>query len=270
MLTRIISAVVGIILLGYIINTGGWIFYICISILNICAIYELYSAFKKNDIHINFFLCSVFAVVLLYFVSFIYEFDFFIVYFLIILLLILEFLYSIMNRHRKYLIDAVFSVFSFIYTSLLFMCIVLVRNLPNGINLTWWIFILTWACDTGAFFTGIFVGKKPLAPEISPKKTLEGSFGGMLSSVAVSVVFASYLMPEIETIHTIILGILVGFVSQVGDLSASLIKRHCKIKDFSNAIPGHGGILDRLDSALFSFPMAYIYIKIIFQKGGLP
>jgi phosphatidate cytidylyltransferase len=175
-----------------------------------------------------------------------------------------------MNRHRKYLIDAVLSVFSFIYTSLLFMCIVLVRNLPNGIYLTWWIFILTWACDTGAFFTGIFVGKKPLAPEISPKKTLEGSFGGMLSSVAVSVVFASYLMPEIETIHTIILGILVGFVSQVGDLSASLIKRHCKIKDFSNAIPGHGGILDRLDSALFSFPMAYIYIKIIFQKGGLP
>ena len=269
MLTRIISAVVGIILLGNIINTGSWVFYVGISFLNICAIYELHKALKKKDIHITVFLSSAFAVVLLYFVNFSYKFNFILVYLFIILMLMLEFLYSIINNNRNHLIDAVFSVFSFIYTSLLFMCIVLVRNLPNGINLTWWVFVITWACDTGAFFTGIFLGKKPLAPNISPKKTVEGSLGGVLSSVVVSVIFAVYLLPEIKTIQAIILGILIGFVSQVGDLSASLIKRYCKIKDFSNIIPGHGGILDRLDSALFSFPVAYIFIKILFQKGGL-
>ncbi|HHY71257.1 MAG TPA: phosphatidate cytidylyltransferase [Thermoanaerobacterales bacterium] len=137
MLTRIISAVVGIIILGYTINTGGWVFYIGISLLNICAIYELYNAFKKINIHINIFLSAVFAVVLLYFVSFFYKFDFILVYFFIILMLMLEFLYNIINNNHNRLIDAVFSVFAFIYTSFLFMCIVLVRNLPKGINLTW-------------------------------------------------------------------------------------------------------------------------------------
>lgn len=269
MLTRIISAVVGIILLGYIINMGGWAFYAGISILNICTIYELYNAFINNGIHITFFLSSTFAVVLLYFVSFFHKFDFMLVYFFIILMLMLEFLYSIINSRRNHLIDVAFSVFSFTYTSLLFMCMILVRNLPNGINLTWWVFVITWACDTGAFFTGILLGKKPLAPSISPKKTLEGSLGGILSSIAASVIFALYLLPEVRTVDAAVLGIVIGFVSQVGDLSASLIKRYCKIKDFSHIIPGHGGILDRLDSALFSFPIAYIFIKILFQKGGL-
>lgn len=159
MLTRIISAVVGIIILGYTINTGGWVFYIGISLLNICAIYELYNAFKKINIHINIFLSAVFAVVLLYFVSFFYKFDFILVYFFIILMLMLEFLYNIINNNHNRLIDAVFSVFAFIYTSFLFMCIVLVRNLPKGINLTWWVFIIVWACDTGAFLPAFFLEK---------------------------------------------------------------------------------------------------------------
>lgn len=147
---------------------------------------------------------------------------------------------------------------------------VLVRNLPQGFNLTWWIFIIIWGSDTGAYFAGMFFGQKLLAPNISPKKTMEGSLGSILSSVILSVIFARILLPKIIfTKHAIILGCLLGIVSQIGDLSASLIKRYCMIKDFSNIIPGHGGILDRLDSALFSFPIAYIYIKILFQKGGL-
>ena len=161
MLTRIISAVVGIILLGYIINTGGWIFYLGISFLNIYAIYELCNAFKKINIRTNFLLSSFFSVVLLYFVNFFYEFDFIVVYFFIILMLMLVFLNSIIDNNRTNLNDAVFSIFSFIYPSLLFICVVLVRNLSNGINITWWIFIITWACDTGAFFIGIIFEKNP-------------------------------------------------------------------------------------------------------------
>ncbi|NLZ53708.1 MAG: phosphatidate cytidylyltransferase [Thermoanaerobacteraceae bacterium] len=269
MFTRIISAVVGIILLGYTINTGGWLFFASISILNICALYEMYNAFTKKNIYISFFLSSALTVVLLYFVSF-NTFNFILTYLFLILLLMSEFLYCIINNKHKQLKDIVFSIFSFVYTSFLFMSMILVRNQKTGINLTWWIFITTWACDTGAFFSGLLLGKTPLAPTISPNKTLEGSIGGILSSVAASILFTVYFLPEINTIHAAFFGICIGIFSQVGDLSASLIKRYCKIKDFSNIIPGHGGVLDRLDSALFSFPVAYIFIKILLQKGGLP
>ncbi|WP_273701746.1 phosphatidate cytidylyltransferase [Tepidanaerobacter acetatoxydans] len=269
MLIRTISAIIGMLILGYGINTGGWFFYIGITVLNLCAIYELYNALQKADIHINFILNSVFAVVLLYFVNFSYKFDFILVYYSIVLILILTFLFSLINNFHSRLSDAVFSVFSFVYTALLFMSIILTRNLPNGTNLTWWIFVTIWACDTGAFFAGIWWGRTPLAPNISPKKTLEGSLGGILLSVIVCTIFKIYFLPEISNLYAVILGFLIAFASQAGDLSASLIKRYCKIKDFSNIIPGHGGILDRLDSALFSFPVAYIYIILLLQKGGL-
>jgi phosphatidate cytidylyltransferase len=115
----------------------------------------------------------------------------------------------------------------------------------------------------------MIIGKTALAPAVSPNKTIEGSLGGILSSVAASVLYSVYFLPEINTLHAILFGICIGVVAQIGDLSASFIKRYCQIKDFSNIIPGHGGILDRLDSALFSFPVAYIFIKLLLQKGGL-
>jgi len=263
MLTRIISAVVGIILLGYVINTGGWVFFAAISLLDLCALYELRQAFSKKDIHISYFPSSVLAVLLFYFASFNEKFDFLLVYLFVILLLMLEFLYNIMNNNRNHLKDMIFSVFSFVYTSFLFMSIILIRNLNFGINLTWWIFITTWACDTGAFFIGLSVGKTPLAPSVSPNKTIEGSLGGALLSIIASAIYTKYFLSDISTVYAILLGFCIGIVAQIGDLSASLIKRYCQIKDYSNIIPGHGGILDRLDSALFSFPIAYIFIKLL-------
>jgi len=270
MLKRIISAVVGIILLGYTINIGGWVFYAVISLLNICALYELDNAFVKKNIRISFFISAIFAVVLLYFARF-NRFDFVMTYLFIILLLMCEFIYIIIiNKKPDHLKDIVFSIFSFVYTTFLFMSMILIRNLKGGIHITWWVFITTWACDTGAFFSGLLLGKTPLAPTISPNKTVEGSIGGILSSVVASTIYSIYFLPEISVLHAIGFGICISVVSQVGDLSASLIKRYCNIKDFSNIIPGHGGILDRLDSALFSFPVAYVIIVILFQKGGLP
>lgn len=268
MLTRIISAVVGIILLGYLINTGGWLYFLGISLLNVLAIFELNNAFKKINVNILYILSSIFAVMLLYTTSF-SKYNFIFTPFSIILMIVTTFLYSIINNGQNHITDVVFTVFSFIYTSFLFMYFILLRKLPNGINLVWWVFITIWACDTGAFFIGIFFGKKRLAPNISPKKTIGGSLGGITFSIVASLIYTKLLLPQIGIAHAAILGLIIGILSQLGDLSASLIKRYCKIKDFSKIIPGHGGILDRLDSALFSFPVAYIYITIMFQKGGL-
>jgi len=268
MLQRITSAVVGIILLGYIINLGGWPFFLAVALLNIFAIYELRYAFKKLDINIASGPLSILAVVLLFSLKYISKMNFMIIPLSLLLLTIFIFMYSIINNTQNHIIDIVFSIFSYVYTSTLFMYFILIRNLSYGIYFIWWIFITTWACDTGAFFTGILFGKRRLAPHVSPHKTVEGSLGGTLASIAVSVLYTKLILPETAVLDSVIVGFLIGIFSQVGDLSASLIKRYCNIKDFSKIIPGHGGILDRFDSALFSFPIAYYYIILFIQKGG--
>ena len=89
---------------------------------------------------------------------------------------------------------------------------------------------------------------------------------GITFCVLASLIYAKLLLPKVGLMDGMIFGLIIGVMSQLGDLSASLIKRYCNIKDFSKIIPGHGGILDRLDSALFSFPVAYIYITMMLQK----
>lgn len=269
MLQRIISAVVGIILLGCIINIGGWLFFLTILFLNICAIHELQNCFKRINIHITTIYLSFFTIMLLFSAKFSTRLNLMIILLNIFLLLISIFFYSIIDDKKNHIADIVFSIFSYVYTSMLFMHFILMRNLSGGAYFMWWIFITTWACDTGAFFAGILWGKNKLAPNISPHKTIEGSIGGILFSIAASIIYTRWILPEIMFFDSLAVGFLIGVFSQIGDLSASLIKRYCNIKDFSKIIPGHGGILDRFDSALFSFPAAYYYITLFIQKGGL-
>lgn len=266
MLTRIISAIVGIILISYLNSVGGLAFFIAVGILNILAIWELTKAFQNLNINIAFPINTAFSIILLYIISFVKSSSTIApLYF--ILMVMCVFFYGIISE-RQNLYDIVFTVFSFIYPTILFIFFILIRKMPLGMSLVWWIFITTWACDTGAFFTGIYFGKRKLLPSVSPNKTIEGSIGGIIFSSIASLIFTIWILPNISGADAIICGILMGVFSQVGDLSASLIKRYCKIKDFSNIIPGHGGILDRFDSALFSFPIAYIYIIIFIHKGG--
>ena len=124
-----------------------------------------------------------------------------------------------------------------------------------GKYLVWLVFIASWLCDTTAYYVGRMFGKTKLCPEVSPKKTVEGSIGGLLGSAISCGVFgfiiASYGV-NISLIHYVIIGLICGVFCQFGDLVASSIKRYAGVKDYSNLIPGHGGILDRFDSILFS------------------
>lgn len=267
MLERIASAIVGIALLGYIINAGGWLFWGGICLLNILALNEIRNAFKRCNINIAFGHLSVFTIMLFYFIKIIPNHNFTILL-PPVLLIIFLFSYSIINNNHYRIQDIAFNVFSYVYTSGLFLHFILMRNLRDGVYFMWWIFITNWACDTGAFFTGLIFGKNKLAPAISPHKTIEGSIGGILFSVFASFLYIKFILPEIKIVDSLILGFLVGIFSQMGDLSASLIKRYCSIKDFSRIIPGHGGILDRFDSTLFSLPIAYYYIMWFIQGSG--
>lgn len=269
MLTRILSSIIGIILLGYIVNTGGWIYFLAVALLNVIAIYELYCALNKIGIYTKIIPICVLTVMFLTAINFLPHLNYKIIPLSVVLLLIFIFLYGIIDNSKNHITDIAFSIFSFTYTTMMFMYFILTRQLSHGVIIVWWIFITTWLCDTGAFFTGIKFGKNKLVPNISPHKTVEGSIGGIVFSAVGSFLFSSFLIPEISFVDALLVGLIIGVCSQIGDLSASLIKRYCHIKDFSNIIPGHGGILDRFDSALFSFPAAYYYIIMFIQKGGL-
>lgn len=119
--------------------------------------------------------------------------------------------------------------------------------------LVWYIIIATYGCDTGAYFFGRFFGKHKLNERVSPKKTVEGAIGGWFTGTVLSFAFAYFLLPELS-ITTILVGsCIMTITGQIGDLSFSAIKRCFAIKDFSNLLPGHGGVLDRVDSLVFNF-----------------
>ena len=121
------------------------------------------------------------------------------------------------------------------------------------------IFFFLWANDTFAYLTGMAIGKHKLIPRLSPKKTVEGLIGGIIGSLVVAHLIA-YFWQDLSLWNWIILSVLVAVAGTIGDLFESALKRAAEVKDSGNLIPGHGGILDRLDSFLFSIPVAYFYL----------
>lgn len=129
---------------------------------------------------------------------------------------------------------------------------------------------IAWMSDTGAYFCGKFFGKNKLCPEVSPKKTIEGFIGGIitciLSMIFIAVIFNNFIFPQkhqINYILIIILGLIGSPISALGDLCFSAVKRKCGVKDFGTLMPGHGGILDRFDSVIFVLPYVYLFVKLI-------
>ena len=136
-------------------------------------------------------------------------------------------------------------------------------NFDMGKIYVWLIFIIAFATDTCAYFTGYAFGKHKLIPKVSPKKTIEGSIGGILGSTLICLAFGYYFNIDLKVI--VILGFLGSIVAQVGDLFASSIKRYVGIKDYGKLIPGHGGILDRFDSVILVAPFVYSIINLFIK-----
>lgn len=123
-----------------------------------------------------------------------------------------------------------------------------------------------WLLDTGCYGFGRAFGRAKLAPALSPGKTVEGAIGGLIVAVLVASLVSVWLRLHIG--HGVVLGLLIGVVGQLGDLSKSLFKRDMGIKDFGTIIPGHGGVLDRFDSLMFSLPLVYVYFLLFVLPGG--
>jgi phosphatidate cytidylyltransferase len=134
-----------------------------------------------------------------------------------------------------------------------------ILSLQNGMQLIYLVLAGTVAADTFAYFTGVLFGSHKIIPKVSPKKTWEGSVGGVIGSMIVVYTIGRLLNNSGQSINYAVLGFLTGTVSQLGDWTASLFKRNSGIKDFGSIIPGHGGILDRCDSFLFTAPAVYFF-----------
>jgi phosphatidate cytidylyltransferase len=151
------------------------------------------------------------------------------------------------------------------YTAGLLGYLILIRNINNGANLVLSLFIIIWAGDTGAYVVGKLIGRR-LLTKISPKKTVEGSFGGLIFSMLLAVACKYFLLPELTVNNALWLGALIGIMGQIGDLAESLLKRSANVKDSGAILPGHGGMLDRLDSLLFGAPAMYYYVYFVLNR----
>ncbi len=161
------------------------------------------------------------------------------------------------------------TVFGIMYVGWLGSHLVLLRQLPGtmamestvGGRLVLLTALLTWATDTSAYLFGVSIGRHKLIPRISPNKTVEGAVGGLLGAAVVGWLLTKGMVPFITPMAGIFLGLAVGVMAQLGDLVESLIKRDVGIKDTAELIPGHGGVLDRFDSMLFTAPVVYYYFR---------
>lgn len=184
---------------------------------------------------------------------------------------VLFFCLSLMFLFRFQSIETVHHQFGWIFLGLIYLPLLLghlvpLRLLANGQK---WIFLtlmVIMGCDTFAYFIGRKLGKRKLYLAVSPNKSVEGALGGLLGSVIAVMLAKLTFLPLIGVLDGILIGLLLGTAGQVGDLFESLLKRACKVKDSGNIIPGHGGMLDRLDSLLFAFPIVYYIAR--YGYGG--
>ena len=158
---------------------------------------------------------------------------------------------------------AAVTLFALTYVAWLLGHALLLHGLPDGGALVLFLLGMTWTGETAAYAVGSTLGKHPLAPRISPRKTVEGSVAQVAGSVLAALVLGAWLVPAWSVAERVGAGVLLGVMGQVGDLAESAIKRSVGTKDAGDLIPGHGGVLDRLDGLLFNTPALFYYARLI-------
>ena len=258
---RVISAAVALPILIFCLILGGWVFKIGILAVTAIALYEYIHVYKKSDYKVISYVLwlgyLINLITLIYAKSDLYMLP------LISLIVILCMSMPVFTQKFN-VISSALTAIGYIYIINFFTMLIYIREFPvKGYKLIWLVFIIAWCCDTCAYYSGRFFGKRKLCPLVSPKKTIEGSIGGIAGSV-IGVMIWWFINPNIgfAWYQVLILGLIGGAISQLGDLSASVIKRFVNVKDYGNIMPGHGGILDRFDSILFTIPVVYYYIII--------
>jgi phosphatidate cytidylyltransferase len=275
MKTRVISAAFAIALLAVIVYLGGIAIGIAVSVLAFIGIIEFYKALSKGGFKPSYVLGGISCLPLVY-AAFsgilpkgllLEQAHVALAAAIFVFVLIVVLFCLIMFTDGSYRIkDAAATLFGIAYVVFPLSFVTLTRNMDQGWLYMWMIFIGAWATDTFAYFFGVTLGRTKIVPKISPKKSLEGCVGGVVGCAAAMTAFGAYFNSTlgVPLVHFVVIGLICGVISQLGDWSASVIKRAVGIKDYGNIMPGHGGVMDRVDSILFTAPVVYFYISLFF------
>lgn len=256
--TRTLTIIIGLPVALFIINQNGLMYNATVSVIAILSVYEFCQLLKTQGYSPSFIFSLIAAQYFLFFNQFgnisLLERD--------ILLLIILFLvfmeHFLLRRQINSLLNISLSLFCAIYIGFLLSFAIKLRSLPNGHYFLIFALFTTWVSDISAYLVGIKYGSRHIFPTISPNKTLEGSVGGLVGG-AITGAFFSFSL-SINPFFLLFLGFLSAFFGQIGDLFESLLKRNLNVKDSGKILPGHGGLLDCIDSILFSIPLIYCYV----------
>ena len=258
---RIISALLGIPLLVFVLTTGGKALTIALTIVALIALAEFYGVFKAKEIF-PFQAIGLLSSAAINVVAGIYGQKVFGLTVTIIIACTVACFITMIIQNRARIDDLGITLVGIVYIPVIMSLLQLIYNRDQGNILVWLVFVIAWLGDTFAYFIGISLGRHKLCPSISPKKSVEGAVGGLLGSVAGAMAFGYFAWKlygmDLEMINLAVIGLIGGISAQLGDLTASIIKRYAGVKDFGSIMPGHGGILDRFDSVLFTIPIVYI------------
>lgn len=269
---RLASGVVFVPLFVFITRAGGYAFLAFVDLVIVLGMLEFYGMMRAKGMHPYRGIGVVSGITLSTYIFFQSgQYANFVFTFIVLALMGLE-LSRRDNRRAVYHVST--TIFGVVYVAFLSSHFVLLRELPNlvgvpysqGASFVFLVVTVTWASDTGAYTVGSLFGSHLLLPRVSRHKTWEGALGGVLFGAAAgyvaSVTFAGYLLAW----EGVVMGVLASVVGLLGDLFESMLKRDAQVKDTSHLIPGHGGVLDRFDSLLFTAPLIYYFLKfVIFQ-----
>lgn len=263
---RITSALLGFPLVVIILVFGNkYIVDITFAIVAAMSLHEYFNAFKEKANPV-IWMGYVASALIAFIHIFPLEHAITIVSVLIPSAIAILFIQVILTNMKTTVKDIAITFFGICYISLFLMFVPLINGFVNGKMLVWYIFACAWGTDTFAYIVGKWIGKHKFS-KISPNKSIEGCIGGIIGAVLISVLFTylfnTFFEMQFSYGYTILISIILSIVGQIGDFAASSIKRYVDIKDFSNLIPGHGGMLDRIDSIIFIAPFAYMLLRLL-------
>lgn len=256
--TRLLSGIVLVVLALLLIITGGDVLLLSTLVISWIGMFELYRIFRMEK---SLPALIGYGAAAVYYADLRFRFvpgQMMIVLGLLILLMAV-YVFGYPKFRTEQILAVFFGVF---YVAVMLSYVYQTRQLAAGAYIVWLIFLCSWGCDTCAYCVGVLFGKHKMSPKLSPKKSVEGAVGGVAGAVLLTALYAAVFREAmgITEEHIWILAAISGagaLISMVGDLAASAIKRNYGIKDYGKLIPGHGGILDRFDSVIFTAPIIY-------------
>jgi len=262
-LTRVISGVIAIpIVLGIVLYGSPWLFFALVAGIALVGIHEYFSMIDRIGVEGFPLVAAVLGLLLL--LCFYFDGRYFLQWGGLAFVSLFA-AWMIKEKNVKVALDQIsYTLTGVLYVAGLSGYFLLVHRLEAGRYWVLFLFLVIWLGDTAAYYGGRRFGRRPLAPSISPKKTIEGALFGLLGSLAGGIISLLWFLDGISLLHGLLVTLICGIIGQFGDLAESLLKRNTGVKDSSGLIPGHGGVLDRIDSLLFAGPALYICHQLFF------